>query len=80
VVAGAVGDLAVEPAVVEPVDVLEGGELHVGQSLPGPTGVDQLPLVESVDALHQGVAKSGCKPSAKCEMRCPIMRPLPGSW
>ena len=52
-VAGAVGDLAVEPAVVEPVDVFEGGELDVGQSLPGPARVDQLPLGEAVEALHE---------------------------
>lgn len=42
--ARAVGDLAVKATVVEPVDVPEGGELDVGQALPGTAWVDRLPL------------------------------------
>jgi hypothetical protein len=45
-----VGDLAVEPAMVEPVDVAEGGELDVVESLPRCLRVDELPFVEAVEA------------------------------
>ncbi len=48
-VAGVVGDLAVETAVVEPVDVGHGGELDVVDAGPGSLAVDELPLVEAVD-------------------------------
>ena len=50
-----VGDLAVETPVVEPVDVAQGGVLDVVEALPGALGVDQLPLVETVEALGEGV-------------------------
>lgn len=40
--------LPVEPAVVEPVDVRQRGELHVVQPLPRPLVADQLGLVEAV--------------------------------
>lgn len=53
--AGAGFDLAVEAAVVEPVDVLEGGELDVVESLPGAAAVDEFPLVEPVEALGERV-------------------------
>jgi hypothetical protein len=37
-VAAAWFDFTVKPAVVEPVDVFEGGELDVLEALPGPLG------------------------------------------
>lgn len=37
-------EFAVEAAVVEPLDSLQGGELHVLQSPPGSTVADQLGL------------------------------------
>ena len=43
-VGGVVGDLAVEAAVVEPVDVGHGGELDVVEAAPRSLPVDQLPL------------------------------------
>ena len=45
-VAGAVGDLAMESPVVEPVEEGEGGHLDVGEAVPGAVAVDELPLVE----------------------------------
>ena len=53
--AGAWFDLAVEASVVEPVDVGERGELDVVEATPGALLVDQLPLVEPVEALDEGV-------------------------
>lgn len=44
-----------EPAVVEPVDPLQCGELHVFEGLPGATFVDQFRLVETVDGLGESV-------------------------
>jgi hypothetical protein len=41
--------------VVEPVDVAEGGELDVVEAFPGALGVDQLPLVETVERLGHRV-------------------------
>ena len=41
------GDLSVEAAVVEPVDVFEGGECGVVQVLPGSSFVDQFCLVQT---------------------------------
>jgi hypothetical protein len=38
------GDLAVEPAVIEPVDVTERGELEVVETLPGALRRDELAL------------------------------------
>ena len=38
-------ELGVKPPVVEPVDVLEGGEVHVVEPGPGAVFVDQLGLV-----------------------------------
>lgn len=54
-VASIVGDLAMEPAVVDPVDVAESGELDVVEAAPGAVALDELPLVEPVEALGQGV-------------------------
>ena len=54
-VAGIVGDAAVEASVVEPVDVGEGRELDVVEATPGALPVDQLPLVEPVERLGEGV-------------------------
>ncbi len=45
--------------VVEPVDVFEGGELHVLEPVPGSVGVDQLPLVEAVERLDHRVVVTG---------------------
>jgi hypothetical protein len=44
--AAAVEDLAVAAPVVEPVDVLEGGELDVLEAFPWALRVDELPLVD----------------------------------
>ena len=41
--------------VVVPVDVFEGGELDVAESLPRPAWVDQLPFVEAVERFDHGV-------------------------
>ncbi len=43
------GDLTVETALVEPVDVAERGELDVVEAPPGTVAIDQLPLVEAVE-------------------------------
>ena len=56
-------DLGVQPAVVEPVDVGEGRPLDVLDSLPGSSAVDELGLVEPVEALGQGVV-GGVAPAA----------------
>ena len=47
--------LALEATLVEPVDVGEGGELDIGEALPGAVAVDELPLVEPAERLGQGV-------------------------
>ncbi len=52
---GHVADLGVEAAVVEPLDVGEGGELDVLRVAPRALGFDELVLVEPVEALGQGV-------------------------
>jgi hypothetical protein len=54
-VAGAGGDGAVEAAVVEPVDVFQGGELDVADTRPGAVVVDEFPLVEAVERFGQGI-------------------------
>ena len=54
-------DLAVEPSVVEPVDVAQGGELDVIEPLPWALGVDEFPLVEAVEALGHGVEAPICQ-------------------
>ena len=46
---------AVQTAVVEPVDVLENGELHVVEPSPGPAAADELGLVEPDEGLGGGV-------------------------
>ena len=53
-VAGVVGDAAVQAAVVEPVDVLQGGVLDVVEAPPG-AATDQLRLVQAVERLGEGV-------------------------
>ncbi len=50
-----VANCAKEPAVVEPVDPLQRGELEVIAAAPGTTAVDQLRLVEPDHRLGQGV-------------------------
>ncbi len=53
--AGAGFDLAVEASVVEPVDVGERRELDVVETSPWAFRVDQLPLVEPVERLDEGI-------------------------
>jgi hypothetical protein len=44
-----------EPAVVEPVDPLQGGVFDLVQALPGATPTDQFGLLQADDRLGQGV-------------------------
>jgi len=44
-----------QPSVVEPVDVLQGGQFEIVEATPRPTGTDEFGLVEPVEALRQGV-------------------------
>ena len=44
-----------DPAVVEPVDVDQRGPFDVVGVLPGPSSVDELGLVEAVEALGEGI-------------------------
>jgi hypothetical protein len=48
----------VQAVVVVPVDPLGGGQLHIGQSSPGPAGLDQLGLEQADRRLHQRVKES----------------------
>ena len=48
-------DLPVEPSLVEPVHVLEGGVLDVVESSSGPMVANHLRLVEPVERFGQGV-------------------------
>ena len=48
-------DLAVQPSVVEPVDVLGDGDLEVVDVLPRPLVADQLGLEQRVERLGQSV-------------------------
>ena len=50
-----VTDCAEEPAMVEPVDPLEGREVEVIAAAPGATAVDELRLVKPDHRLRQGV-------------------------
>ena len=56
-------DLAVQAAVVEPVDVLQGGELDVVEALPRPSTADELGLVQADEGLGGGVVV-GVAPAA----------------
>src|SRR5690349_18408611 len=47
--------LTVESAVVVPVDPLGGGQLDLGERLPGSLGFDQLGFVQADRRFHQGV-------------------------
>ncbi len=49
------GDPAVEAPVVEPLDVGECCELDIGESRPRSLRIDQLPLVEPVEAFNERV-------------------------
>lgn len=42
-------------AVVEPIDPFGGGDLEVLEALPGPSGFDELGLIEPDDGLGQSV-------------------------
>jgi hypothetical protein len=48
---------AVQPSVVEPVDVLEGGDLDLLDGPPRTPGVDQLSLVSPIVELGLGVVE-----------------------
>ena len=47
--------LAMQAAVVEEVNVIEGGELNIVQTAPGAVLADELGLVRPVERLRQGV-------------------------
>jgi hypothetical protein len=47
--------LFVEPGVVEPVDVVQGGDLDFLDGLAGLVGIDQLGLVQPHNGLREGV-------------------------
>jgi hypothetical protein len=53
-----VAELAVEAALVEPVDVLGDGDLDVVDAGPGTLVADQLGLEEAVERFGQGVGVS----------------------
>jgi hypothetical protein len=46
-----IADWLQEPAVVEPVDPLQGGVLDLVEALPGATAADQFGLVQPNEAL-----------------------------
>src|SRR3954451_24661930 len=50
-----VADGAVQPAVVEPVDVLQGGQFDVVEAAPGAAAADEFGLVEADEGLGGGV-------------------------
>lgn len=52
-----VADRRVEAVLVEPVDPFRGGEFNVGETVPGPTGLDQLRLVEADLGFHERVVQ-----------------------
>src|SRR5206468_9548849 len=52
---GQVAAGGVQPSVVEPVEVLQGGQLEVVDAAPGPVAADQLCLVQAVERLSEGV-------------------------
>jgi hypothetical protein len=62
-----VGDLAVETAMVEPVDVLQGSELDIVDTPPWSEPVDQFPLEQPVEALGHGVVS---RPWSRRRRRC----------
>ena len=49
-------ELPVELAVVEPVDVRQGGERHIVEPLPRPLVADQLGLVEAVERFGEALS------------------------
>ena len=57
-------DLAGEPAVVDPVDVLGDGDLKLVDALPRPAVADQLGLEQAVERLGGSCAKTG-KPASR---------------
>ena len=61
--------------MVEPVDVGERGELDVLEPRPWPLGVDQLPLVEAVEALGEAVG-----PRRQRHPILQVMSEAPGVW
>jgi len=68
---GVVGDLTVEASVAEPVDVGEGGELDIVETAPGAAPIDELSLVETVEALLAGAVETSqlflVAPDALCQ-------------
>ena len=55
VLLGDVAAIAVEPAVVEPVDPFRNGQLDLVHASPRPAGPDQLGLVQPVDRFRERV-------------------------
>ncbi len=52
---GDISDRLQESLRVVPMDPLEGGELNVFETMPGPTSTDHLGLVEADDRFSQSV-------------------------
>ena len=50
-----VADLAVEPAVVEPVDVFGRRDLEIVDAPPGPLAADQFAFEERIERLGEGI-------------------------
>ncbi len=65
--AGDGDELAVQPPVVEPVDALERGKLHVRNALPGTGRVDQLPIIEPVERLHERIIERIALQTDRCD-------------
>lgn len=57
-VVGVVGDLAVKPVLVEPVDVGHGGELDVLEAPPRALSIDEFPFVETIERFDEGIDAS----------------------
>src|SRR5680860_850072 len=53
---GDVAGVLEEPAVVEPIHPLQGGELHIFEGLPGTALSDHLGLLEAVDGQAVNIA------------------------
>src|SRR5680860_1236088 len=53
---GDVAGVLEEPAVVEPIHPLQGGELHIFEGLPGTALSDRLGLLEAVDGQAVNIA------------------------
>lgn len=63
-----VSDRLEDPAVVEPIDPLEGCELHRFEALPRAAGSNHLGLVQPDDGLGQGVVVRIANAPTDCSM------------